>query len=99
MRSEVSSGKQGGICFDEFSKVLGLKLCFHLRGLMYSADKEGMYLWEEAAEEDTLVKVPGKIFTQEFKFTMRNVMSRELGYFFWDGHHHCFSHKLIYKGR
>lgn len=53
VRSGVSSGKQGGICFDEFSKVPGLKLCFHLRGLMYSADKEGMYLWEEVGEENT----------------------------------------------
>lgn len=28
--------------------------CFPLRSLMYSADKEGMYLWEEAGEENTL---------------------------------------------
>lgn len=46
MRSEVTSGKQGGICFDEFSRVQGLKLCFHPRSLIYAADKEGVWLWE-----------------------------------------------------
>lgn len=53
VRSEVPSGKQGGICFDEISRVQGLKLCFHLKSFIYSADEKGMHLQKAVREEHT----------------------------------------------
>lgn len=62
VRSEVSLGKQGAICFDEFSKVQGLKLCFYLRNLVNSGNEHRMPLWQGTGEGHTLCSTSPEIY-------------------------------------
>lgn len=50
IRSELSSGKQGDICFDAFSKAQSW-FCFHLHSLINSADKRARVSEEQQGRD------------------------------------------------